>query len=505
MKKQEFSAQRRIGYWTHDKRMTGVTTKNGTEGCIMKKKTETISYVDSMMVVDKNLNVIHTNRFNPRYDREKMKNEYADYHDKKYYEVYPDLVPEESTMINCLKTGSIIYMDKQSFSDFKGGKYTTRNITYPIIRYGEIVGAIELSQDITALSDYSDESSRTDPKTPRLSKITQIQDKPPSGFTFDNIITSNESMKESVRQAKIFAMNDKPVLIYGETGTGKEMFVEAMLNFNPAWKNKLIAQNCAAIPENLFESMLFGSSKGAFTGAEDKKGLFEMAHGGVLFLDELNSMPLHLQAKLLRVIQDGIIRPVGSAEVKQVNVKIIAAVNTNPSELMRSRLIREDLFYRLSNSLITLLPLRERKEDIRLYIDHFVNLFSREYKKTIQRLSPSLVEILHQYKWPGNVRELKHIIDSMINLTEEPVLTTRNLPVYFREILQAEEAATQEPKKYPAPLIQLEPLNELLEKVERTHIEKTLKATKGNISRAAELLEIPRQTLRYRMKRLQIE
>ncbi|MDW7677649.1 MAG: helix-turn-helix domain-containing protein, partial [Bacillota bacterium] len=198
-------------------------------------------------------------------------------------------------------------------------------------------------------------------------------------------------------------------------------------------------------------------------------------------------------------------RPVGSAEEKQVNVKIIAAVNQNPSELMHSRLIREDLFYRLSSNLLTLLPLRERKEDIRLYIDHFVELFSREYRKDIQRLSPSLMEILHQYTWPGNVRELKHIIDSMINLTEEPVLTTRNLPVYFREILQAKEAVSWGPKESPAPLARLEPLNELLENVERSHIEKALKATRGNVSRAAELLEVPRQTLRYRMKRLQIE
>lgn len=471
----------------------------------MKKLTETISYVDSMMVVDKNLNVVHTNRFNPRYDREKMKNDYEDYHGKKYFEVYPHLAPEDSTMVNCLKTGSIIYQDKQSFSDFRNGKYTTRNITYPIIRYGEIVGAIELSQDITALSDYSDEQAGAKTGAAMLNKNTKVQDKPLNGFTFDSIITANESMLESIRQAKIFAMNNNPVLIYGETGTGKEVFVESIVNFNPSYGGKLIAQNCASIPETLFESMLFGSRKGAFTGAEDRKGLFELAQDGVLFLDELNSMPIHLQAKLLRVIQDGIVRPMGSTDEKKVNVKIIAALNQNPAELIRNNSIREDLFYRLSSNMITLLPLRERKEDVQLYVNHYVDLFSREYENSIQRLSPSLLEILHQYSWPGNVRELKHIIDSMINLAEEPVLTTRNLPVYFREILQAEDMVTGKNESIKALPLHLEPLNDMLAKSEKSHIEKALQLTNGNVSRAAELLEIPRQTLRYRMKRLGME
>lgn len=469
----------------------------------MKDQSIALNYVDSMMVVDNNLNVIHTNRFNPRYDKDKLKNEYDDYHNKKYYEVYPELDLEESSMIQCLKTGAIIYYDRQSFSDYKGKKFTTRNITYPIIRFGKIVGAIELSQDITALSDYSD-SRPPATKATRLTKTLKARDQSVTGFTFDNIITDNEAMKENIRRAKIFALNDNPVLICGETGTGKEVFAEAIVRSNPAFGNKLVAQNCAAIPETLFESMLFGSKKGAYTGAEDRKGLFEISHGGVLFLDEINSMPLHLQAKLLRVIQDGIIRPIGSTEEVQIKVKVIAAVNQNPSDLLREKKIREDLFYRLSSNLISLLPLRERKEDIKIYIEYFVSQYNQKYGKNIQKLSPNLLEMLHNYPWPGNVRELKHIIESMINLTDEPVLTTKNLPIYFKETLQEEQKLVIGPQAEAALFEPLEPLKEKIEKEERNHIEYALKITKGNVSRAAELLGIPRQTLKYRMDKLHL-
>lgn len=468
----------------------------------MKKQMKTISYVDSMMVVDKNLNVIHTNRYNPRFDQEKMKNEYDDYHGKKYYEVYPQLNMKDSTMLQCLKTGSIIHRDRQSFSDRKGNKYTTRNITYPIIRFGEIVGAVELSQDITSLSDYSDSYTTTPTDHDATANKETVVDSGSQGFTFEKILTENEAMKESIRQAGIFALNQNPVLIYGETGTGKEIFVEAMANSNPAFGNKLVAQNCAAIPETLFESMLFGSKKGAFTGAEDRKGLFELADGGVLFLDELNSLPLHLQAKLLRVIQDGVVRPVGSTEEKKVMVKIIAAVNQHPKKLMESHLLREDLFYRLSSNMITLLPLRKRKEDIKVLIDHYLKTYSKKFEKHIETLSVSLMELLYQYPWPGNVRELKHIIESMINLAEDPVLTTQNLPIYFRELLLDGNTEASGFSKNTQPLVAMAPLKEVIEKAERAHIEKALAATQGNVTRAAELLDIPRQTLRYHMNKL---
>lgn len=159
------------------------------------------------------------------------------------------------------------------------------------------------------------------------------------------------------------------------------------------------------------ELTLFGAEKGSFTGSENKEGLFNLADGGILFLDELNSMPYDIQAKLLRVIQDHRIRPVGSTSQKKVNVKIIAAINIDPMEAIRKNIIREDLFYRLSSNMIRLTPLRDRKEDILLYVNHFIRLYNKQYDKSVLGLSKALIDIFIDYQWNGNVRELKHIVE----------------------------------------------------------------------------------------------
>lgn len=391
------------------------------------KNDKFLDYIDSMMVLDKNLNVIHTNRYNPRFDLEGMHNEYEDYNGKSYFEIYPDIKQHESTMIECLETGEIVFRNNQYFKDYKGRKYHTKNINYPIKRYGQIVGVIEISQDITSVDD-------------NLKNITdQIQSDKRSKFgieeifTFDNIVTRNSEMLQNIEKAKVFAMNDNPLLIYGETGTGKDMFAQAIANQILKPGGKYVVQNCAAIPENLFESILFGTTKGSFTGAENKKGLFEIANNGIIFLDELNSMPIYLQAKLLRVIQNKTIRPVGSDKEIRVNVKIISAVNKDLESLIENKLLREDLFYRLSSNIINLSPLRDRKEDIQLYIDIFIKQYNKLYQKNIDKLTPELISVLTNYDWPGNVRELKHIIESMINLSNGDVLSVNNLPIYFKE------------------------------------------------------------------------
>ena len=307
--------------------------------------TNLLNYIDSMMIVDKNLHILYSNRFNTKFNVGKsFKNEYGDYINKSYFEVYPDIDLNESTMMEAVKYGRIVVRKNQKFRDMKGRVYTTNNITVPIIRLGEIVGAIELSQDITAVGDLDNKgkSLRTSSNNSQKKPTTEI-------FSFDNIITKNPEMLEAIRQAKIYALSDNHTLIYGETGTGKEMFVKAMVEMNPRRKITYVTQNCAAIPETIFESLLFGTVKGSFTGAENKIGLFEMADGGILFLDELNAMPLHLQAKLLRVLQDGKVRPVGGRIEKEVDVKVIVATNKNPTTLIKDNLLREDLFYRLSS------------------------------------------------------------------------------------------------------------------------------------------------------------
>lgn len=460
-----------------------------------------LDYVDSMMIIDKNLKVLYSNRANPRFENDLMQNEYLMYLNKRYFEVYPELDPEESTMLQCLKSGRILIRESQVFSDFLGRVYNTKNITYPIIKYGEIVGAIELSQDITSIGDLKNATKSKVSKKKNRNKDKIIKE----AITFESIITNNQEMLENIRKAKIFAFQNNPILIYGETGTGKEMFVEAIVKTNELRSKKFIAQNCAAIPETLFESILFGSCKGAFTGAENKMGLFEMADGGTLFLDELNSMPVYLQTKLLRVLQDGKVRPVGSMVEKNVDVKVIVAMNKDPMQLIKENILREDLFYRLSSNTLYLLPLRDRKEDIPLYIDYFINQFDVKFDNCIHKLSANLRDIILRYNWPGNVRELRHVLESMVNVSETEVLTTKNLPVYLKEVIDSKHGSMENMSKQESTMDFKMSLKVKMNMVEREYILKALIFCNGNISRAAEFLEMPRQTLKFRMDKLNID
>jgi len=459
-----------------------------------------LNYIDSMMIVDKNLNVIYTNRMNPRFGGG-FDNVYNSYIGKRYFEVYPDLNPEDSTVVQCLKTGQLIVRESQTFTDVYNNVYNTKNITFPVIRFGEIVAAMELSQDMTSVGDLKIMEHKEN-KYGILSERTMLANELASK---DSIITVNLEMIENKKKIALFAANNDPVFIYGETGTGKELFVEAIVKENPLRRNKFIAQNCAAIPENLFESMLFGSTKGAFTGAETKPGLFELAHNGILFLDELNSMPLHMQAKLLRVMQDGKIRPVGSTVEKSVDTKVIVAVNRNPLQLIENHLLREDLFYRLSSRMLYLSPLRERKEDIPVYIEYFLKQFNKKYNKDVKRLTPSLEHTLMQYWWPGNVREIRHVIESMVCLASKDELATSNLPIYMKELLDSIVAQNTEESINESVEISKIPLKYLLENTEKEHIAKILDYCKGNMTWAAEILGMPRQTLKFRMDKLGIK
>lgn len=461
-----------------------------------------MNYVDSMMIIDKNYNIIYTCRFNPRFSSGFgfKENEYIEYYNKRYFEVYPKISMNESTMVEAIQHGRTVVREGQTFTDMLGRVYTTNNITYPIIRFGEVIGALELSQDITSVGDLNNTG-----RNQSRSIAPQPNDTIYEPVTFDSIITNNSDMLENIRKAKIYALESNPALIYGETGTGKELFVEAMVNSNILRKKKYIAQNCAAIPETLFDSILFGSVKGAFTGAENKIGLFEMADGGVLFLDELNSMPLHLQAKLLRVLQDGKIRPVGSTVEKTVDVKVIIAMNKNPIQLIKDNLLREDLFYRLSSNTLYLTPLRDRKEDIPLYIDCFLNQFNIKYNKNIKKLSPGLKKMLLKYHWPGNVREFRHVLESMVNVSEEGVLTTKSLPIYLKEVIHMGEDTIGSFSSQETAVNLKVPLRVTLDKVERELILRALIFCNGNVTRAAELLDMPRQTLKFRIDKLKIE
>lgn len=465
---------------------------------MIKKDVFDLDYIDSFMIVDKHFNVIFTRRYNPRHDGSKFVNDYSDYMSKNFYEVYPNLDIKSSTMYECIKKGKVVQKKNQYFKDYNNQVFNTSNLTIPINRKGEIVGAIELSKDLTSLYDL--EEKKQDIKvTNQESELLAVEE-----MTFDDILTSNIDMIDNIRKVKVFGNSPNPMLIYGETGTGKEMFVQAMVNYSNRSRKKFVVQNCAAVPNSLMESMLFGSVKGAYTGAENRIGLFEQSDGGTLFLDELNSMPYDIQSKLLRVLQDNEIRPIGSNKVKKVDVKVIFAMNEDPMKAIEVKRLREDLFYRVSGNMIKLVPLRDRKEDILLYANHFIKIYNYQYSRNVEGISRDLMDIFKNYAWKGNVRELKHIIESMVSITQEKLLTTKSLPIYMKEKIEfkgknketfGENYILKEP---------ITPLKETLIKAESEAINKALHQTNGHVNKAAEMLGIPRQTLKYRMDKLNI-
>ncbi len=467
---------------------------------MVNKNNWTMDYVDSVLIVDKYYTIIHTLRFNPRFDGSLHENTYSDYLNKNFFEIYPNMKHAESSMVECIKTGKIVIKENQKFIDMNGNVFNTRNLTIPIINKGEIVGAIELSKDITSIDD--DIQSKLIKKNEKESVIeAKIS---PQKVSFEEIITSNKEMEKNIEVAKIYAKSENPILIYGETGTGKEMFVQAMVDYSERNEEKFVAQNCAAIPESLFESLLFGTEEGAYTGAKKSEGLFEIANGGTLFLDEINSMPLNLQAKLLRVLQDRVIRAVGSTKERRINVKIIAAMNIDPMEAIKNKLLREDLFYRFSSGILRLVPLRERVEDISLYIHEFINISNKMYNKKVNGISKNLLKLFINYEWKGNVRELKHIIESMVSITDEKILEITHLPIYMKHIIE-DNTTNKKSKLQHQDFTTWTALNDEVRKVETEMIIKALTHTGGNLTKSGELLKIPRQTLKYKINLYQID
>ena len=298
-------------------------------------------------------------------------------------------------------------------------------------------------------------------------------------------------------------------MIYGETGTGKELFAQSMITYCKVPRGKVVIQNCAAVPENLMEAILFGTVRGAYTGAENKKGLFEQADGGVLFLDELNSIPYNVQSKLLRVLQDGSFRPLGSNKDKHVKVKVIGAMNIEPVEAIDGGIIRKDLFYRFSSGLITLPPLRERREDITLFIKHYVDYYKRAYNKEVSGVDDEVKELFMNYSWDGNVRELSNTIESMVtSLTDGTVLTKKQIPKYLLERMDKErnEAEQKEEDLFSGGDENDQiAYHEVMEAVEKKMVRRALEMAKGNKTKAGEILGLPRKTLVYRMERLGIK
>jgi DNA-binding NtrC family response regulator len=311
-------------------------------------------------------------------------------------------------------------------------------------------------------------------------------------FRFGNIIGKSKKMHEVLELVESVAGSDANILIQGENGTGKELISNALHYNSKRAKGPFIKINCAAIPKDLIESELFGYKKGAFTGAQnDKEGLFEMAEGGSLLLDEIGEMPAYLQTKLLRVLQEREYRPVGSDRVVTVDFRLICATNVDLEVALREGRLREDLYFRINTISVRVPPLRERTEDIPLLCNHFLSKFNQRYQKSIRSVSPSVYHLLIRNRWAGNVRELENAIERAVLVCKTGEITPADLPDSVRDSAASAREFTIPPHR-------------TLAEIERMAILQTLQRTNWNKQEAAQILGLYRPTLYSKMKKHEI-
>lgn len=405
------------------------------------------------------------------------------------------MTEEESIQLKVLKQGVPIKNYHTTYISPDGKTTDIITNTLPIFSKGKVIAAVSENRDITDVKKLAD-------KVVKLQKdlytSQRKQNKNSTHFSFNDIVVSSNSMKSTVVTAKKIAVNLSPVLIQGETGTGKELFAQSIHNFSPRSNGPFVAINCSAIPETLLESILFGSSKGAFTGAEEKPGLFEEAQDGTLFLDEVNSMSLLLQAKFLRVLQTNKVRRVGGNKEIPINARIISAINEEPLEAIAKNRLRNDFYYRIAVANLFVPPLRKQSEEIPPLIKHFISKFNKIMGKSVQYISPEVVTIFNKYSWPGNVRELEHTIEHAMNIVEknDTLIYPHHLPSHMTNKLDNQDfyKISGNPN-----------LKETMFDIEKDIICKELSKNNGNITRTAKHLSVSRQYLQYRIKHLRID
>ena len=443
-----------------------------------------LDYIDGITIINSEGTILFTVKFNPEIDK-KMEESIVG---KKLFNVFSNINKSNSSLFECMEKERAVERKGQLVQNLYIEDTITDNISFPIKHVGRIVGAIELSKIIPVsdnatighrrklLSDGSNSMSLK-PKCLNLGYRAI--------YNLEDIICENKKMADLVEFAKHIANSSASIFITGETGTGKELFAQGIHNASDRKNKPFIVQNCSAIPENLLESIFFGTSRGSYTGAIDKKGLFEACDGGTLFLDELHCMPIHLQAKLLRVIESRASRRIGENEEQKFDVRIIAATNINSNDILTQGYIRHDLYYRLSVVNINIPPLRERCEDIRVLSEFFIKKYNKIFEKNINSISQETNVFMLTYDWPGNVRELENFIESSILYASKD------------DVILGVNGVNKIQKRNN--VIKTKPFKNMVEDLELKLLEEALLISKGNVKKAAEYLEIPRQTLQQKM------
>lgn len=450
-----------------------------------------LDYVDGITIINTEGIILFTVKFNPDVHNSIEETIVG----KKLFNVFHNISKGNSSLFECIEKEKLIIRKNQLVKNSYIGDAITDNISLPIKQKGRVVGAIELSKSILENIDYIENNIQLENK--KENKKESIKLKPEcldlgdtAKYKLEDIVCDCKEMKDLVNMANHIACSSSPVFIFGETGTGKELFAHGIHNASNRRNRPFIVQNCSAVPENLLESIFFGSVKGSYTGAVDKKGLFEASDGGTLFLDELHCMPIYLQAKLLRAIECGYIRRIGETKERKFDVRIIAATNINSKDIISKEYIRSDLYYRLAVVNINIPSLRERSEDILLLSDFFIKKYNKIFNKNIKYISQELKQFILTYSWPGNVRELENFLESSI--------------LYA----QKEESVLKYNQKWSNQNYSLDKnksLKDELENLEVKLIEEALWISGRNVTKAAEYLKIPRQTLQQKMIKFKIK
>lgn len=431
--------------------------------------------IDAILIVNKD-NVIEYSAMVTE-DREYLRTD--DILGKKLFEVYPELNEENSTHAKVMSTGRPVLNQKQTLTEPSGRCRTSITSTFPIENNGELIGSIDLSIDLPQQGIRTIGSQKL--------------------FCADDIITGCDSMEKIKEKLQKIAQNDSPVMVIGESGVGKELIIEALHTNSRRCQRPFISLNCAAVPDALIESTLFGTVKGSFTGSENKKGLFELANKGTLFLDEINSMSMELQAKLLKAVEEQQYMKVGGEEYVTVDVRLVSAMNIDPQKAIDSGKLRSDLFYRLSVVQFNVPPLRKRKEDIPLLICHFIKMYNEKMNKHVTHVNDFAMKTLQDHSWPGNVRELRNVIESAFNLVDGTVIRMTDLPDYLISKSYSNYLmGTNEDQET------FRPLSEMMDEYERTILIRALKAS-TSLNNTAAKLQITRQALKYKIEKLQID
>lgn len=374
---------------------------------------------------------------------------------------------------------------------------------YPYFYNNEIIGCFSITKDVTRIDDMFISMYELQQQL-RTSKKTDV---PINGtrFNLDDVIGESSVIKKCIESAHKVSKHKSNILIYGETGTGKELFAQGIHNASSNHKEPFVAINCSAIPSNLLESLLFGTIKGAFTGALETKGLFEQAGEGTLFLDEVNSMPINMQPKLLRVLQEKKYRRIGDIKDKIVRCRVISSINIEPAEAIKLGQLRQDLYYRIATVTITVPPLRERNSDIYLLMYYFMNKYNKIFNTKFESIDNKLIEACSNYNWPGNVRELEHMVESALNLSED---CEKTLSLDLFPILINNEAAHSQNKvskmDYSGDIKKID-LKKELNNYEIELIKNALVNNEGNIAATARQLSIHRSVLYNKIKKLRID